>query len=179
MRVGRKSAFRLQFAAEVLELGAAQTALEERARVDAGRGMRLYADQVAAVVHAGIAKEMVQADLHHRRGRRIRSDMTADVSAAVISAQDHSHRVPAQDVLDASFDFDVPGIGGLLFERNGVPIRRIQGRVFNDDVLVGEIFLQGAEYGLGSLRAVRIQYVLHGLQPLLHLVIPPGNFGAP
>ena len=55
-----------------------QPAFEERARVDAGRGVALEVDDVAVVVVALALEEVVEADFVERGGRRERRDVAAD-----------------------------------------------------------------------------------------------------
>src|SRR5690606_8947494 len=101
VRVGRQPAAGLQLPAEVPELGAAQPAFEEGARVDAGRRVGLDADEVAAVFRTLVPEEVIEPHLQHRRPGCVGAYMATDAGAAVVTLQYHRHGVPAVDVLDA------------------------------------------------------------------------------
>jgi hypothetical protein len=62
VRIGRQAAARRELAAEALEVLLGQPALEERAGVDAGRGVPLEEDLVAAALVVLAAEEVVEAD---------------------------------------------------------------------------------------------------------------------
>ena len=79
VRVGRQAAARVrQLLAEPVELVLGQAALEERAGVDAGGGVALEVDLVAAAGVVLAAEEVVEAHLGERRDRRVRRDVPAD-----------------------------------------------------------------------------------------------------
>ena len=67
-----------QLAAEVLELLVRQAPFEERARVDAGRGVALEVDDVAVAVVVLAAEEVVEPDFVQRRRRGVGRDVAAD-----------------------------------------------------------------------------------------------------
>jgi hypothetical protein len=67
VRVRRQTAAGLQLAAEVLELLRRQPAFEERAGVNARRGVALEIDDVAVVIVALALEEVVEANLVERR----------------------------------------------------------------------------------------------------------------
>ena len=60
-----------------------QAAEHERARVDAGGGMALEEDEVAAVLVGRRVPEMIEADVVERRRRREARDVAADVGVLV------------------------------------------------------------------------------------------------
>src|SRR5690606_33651168 len=68
MRIGRY-ALAVHFATEVEELFLRQPAFEEGARIDAGRGVALEVDQIAAVPFMRRMPEMVEADAEQRAHR--------------------------------------------------------------------------------------------------------------
>ncbi len=179
MGIRGQAAALLQLAAVVIELRLGQAAFEVGARVDAGRGVRLDADEIAAVVVGLVAEEVVEADLHHRGGRSVGADVAADAGAAVVGSQHHRHGIPAQDVLDAGLEVDVARIGRLLLQRDRVAVGGIECRALDDDVLVREVFLHGPEDRLRALRPLRVQQRLHGLEPLLQFDVMGDGFGAP
>ena len=68
---------------EVVELLVGQATEQVRARVDAGGGMALHEDEVAAVLVGGRVPEMVEADVVQRRGGGEARDVPADVRVLV------------------------------------------------------------------------------------------------
>ena len=72
--------------AEAVELVVAEAALEERAGVDAGGGVALEEDLVAAAGVVLAAEEVVEADLVERGARRVGRDVAADADAGALRA---------------------------------------------------------------------------------------------
>jgi hypothetical protein len=110
----------------VIELVLGQAALEERPRVDPGRGVALVEDLVAAA--AGLtetvlaAEEVVEADLVERRAARVRRQVPAEAAELVVAAQDHRHGVPADDPADAELELLVAREEGLLLRADRVDV---------------------------------------------------------
>ncbi len=129
--------------------------------------MSLDTDQVTAVVGAFLSEKMIEPDFHHGGRRRISADVSADAGAAVIASQDHGHGVPAQDILDALFHFDIARVGRLLVERHRVSIRRIQRGIADNDICIDEEIPHGFEHRLGPIRAIGLQQRIHRFQPFL------------
>jgi hypothetical protein len=100
--------------AEMVELLFGDAALEERARVDAGRRVALEVDQIAAEVRGRRAKEMIEADVVEGRGRGEARDVPAQRGVDPIRLDHHRHRVPANDRPDATLDRGVPGAARLV-----------------------------------------------------------------
>ena len=98
-----------------------EPAQHERARIDAGRGVALHEDQVAAVVLRRRVPEMVEADVVERRRRRVARDVAADVGV-LVRAQHHRHRVPAGVVADPLLDRRSRRAAGLQVDRDGVDV---------------------------------------------------------
>ena len=74
-----------------------EPALEEGAGVDAGGGVALDVDLVAAAGVVLAAEEVVEADLVERRGGRVRRDVAADLDAGALGAVHHDRGVPADE----------------------------------------------------------------------------------
>src|SRR5690348_5323918 len=72
VRVRRQALAAHDLAAEVIELRLAEPALEERARVHAGRGVALIEDLVARLAVVLAAEEVVEPDLVEARRGRVR-----------------------------------------------------------------------------------------------------------
>ena len=116
-----------QLAAEVLELLPADSPFEERAGVDARRGVPLEVDDVGLLRVGAAAEEVVEAHLVQRRGGGVRRDVAADPVAQLVGAHDHRERVPADEALDPPFELLVPGKRGLLADGDRVRVRRVRG----------------------------------------------------
>ena len=121
VRVGAQ-AVAAGLAPEVVELLDAQPALEERARVDPGRGVTLVEDLVAAAALVLALEEVVEADLVQGRRRGVRGEVTADAGELVVGAQDHRHRVPADQPPDAALHLLVAGERRFLLRADGVDV---------------------------------------------------------
>ncbi len=114
------------FLPEVVEVLLREPALEERARVDAGRRVALEVDEVAAVLRRRRAPEMIEADLVERGRRRVARDVAAVLRALAIRVHDHRERVPADVRLDAPLDRPIARVVGLLADRDRVQVRRVR-----------------------------------------------------
>jgi len=84
-------------------------AFQKRAGVDAGCCVALKIDRVTLKLGSARAEEMVEADLVERGGAGVGGDVAADVVLDAIGAHDHSEGVPANEALDAAFEFLVAG----------------------------------------------------------------------
>ena len=118
----RAQAVATGLAPEVVELLDAQPALEERAGVDARCGVALVEDLVAAAALVLAPEEVVEADLVQGRRRGVRGEVTADARELVVGAQDHRHRVPADQPPDAALHLLVAGERRLLLRADGVDV---------------------------------------------------------
>src|SRR3546814_20077433 len=83
------------FRSEVVELGFGDAAFHERTRIDARRAVALDVEQVAGVLVARRAPEMVEADVVKRGRRAEGGDVAAQVAGLAVGAHHHGHRVPA------------------------------------------------------------------------------------
>ena len=89
---------------EAAQLVLAEAALEERARVEAGRAVALHEHEVAAVVLRRRVPEVVEADLVQRRRRLVARDVPAQLGGLLVGLQHRRHRVPADQRADAPLD---------------------------------------------------------------------------
>ena len=115
----------LALPSEVVELVLAQTPLEEGPRVDPWRGVALLEDLVSGRAIVLAKEEVVEADLVQARRAGIRREVTADPRVAVVRAQDHRDRVPADDASDAQLHRLVAREGGLLFRADRIDVARL------------------------------------------------------
>src|SRR6185312_15147433 len=90
VRVGRQAAAGVaDLLAEPVELLLGEAALEVGAGVDAGGGVALEPDLVAAAGVVLAAEEVVEADLVERGGRRVAGDVAADGDPRTLRAVHH------------------------------------------------------------------------------------------
>ena len=122
MRVRRQASARLQLPAEILQLLGGQTTLEERACVDAGRGMPLEIDDVGLAVLALAAEEVIEPHFVQRGGGGVGGDVSANPVRQAVRAHHHGHRVPADQALDPAFDLLAPGQRRLVLRAQGVDV---------------------------------------------------------
>ena len=111
--------------AEAPELVLAQSALQERARVEAGRTVALDEDEVAAVLRGGRVPEVVEADLVERRRRLVAGDVPAELGGLLVGLQHRRHRVPADERAQAPLDRLVARVLRLLVDGDRVDVRRL------------------------------------------------------
>ncbi len=112
------------FLTEVGELLLADPALDEGAGVDAGRGVALEIDQVAASVAFRCPEKMVEADFIQGGGRLIAGDVAAHAGRFFVGAHHASDSVPADQGLDPALQGGIARMLFLKVNRDGVHIRR-------------------------------------------------------
>src|SRR5690606_1157798 len=117
----------VDFAAEVQQLLFGDAAFEVGARVDAGRGVALDVQQVAAVVFGRGVPEVVEAGAQHRRQRGERGDVAAQVAVGAVGLDHHRHRVPAHPRAQALFVFEVARAVHVQVGRDGVDVSGVAG----------------------------------------------------
>ena len=129
----------------MVELILGEAALEERAGVDAGRGVTLEEHLVAEAAVGLAAEEVVEADLVERGRRRVRGEVTAETVEAVVRAVDHRHRVPADERADAALDVLVAGEPRLLLGRDRVDVVGLHHQRDADALVAGPFHEAGEE----------------------------------
>ena len=107
-----------------LEVLFGQPAQQERPGVDARRGVALEKDLVGRLAALLAVEEVVERHFVERGGRGKGRDVPADAVALLVRADDHRHRVPADDALDAALDVAVAGIVGLFVGGDRVDVGR-------------------------------------------------------
>src|SRR6185437_7842882 len=156
MRIRRQSAAVLQFPAKIVQLRFAQPALKESARVKAGRGVPLEIHQIRPLVVVRPLEEVVETDFIEGGRRGKGGDVSADAVGFLVGVNDHSHRVPANQAFDASFQFAVAGKERLARERDGVDVGSVGGEGDFDAAANGLVF-KLAEQKLSALFAAGLQ----------------------
>ena len=110
--------------AEVAHLLLGDAPLEERPRVDAGAGVTLHEDQVAAVAVRRRVPEVVEAGLVEDRGRLVARDVAAELGGGLVRVEDRRDRVPAHDAAYSPLERLVDGMSRLVLGRDRVQVRR-------------------------------------------------------
>ncbi len=165
MRIGGQ-ALAVHFAAEVVQLLFADAAFEEGAGVDAGRGVALEVDQVAAVLFGRCLEEVVEADVVQRRAGGEGGDVTAEVRVRQVGAHDHGQRIPAYQRANAAFHEQVAGHACFVGDGNGVAIRRGDGVGQLGAAACGQFAHPGHQV-VSAFFTLAVEDGLEGVQPFL------------
>ena len=124
------------------------------AGVDAGGGVALDVELVAAAGVVLAAEEVVVADLVEARGRGVRRDVAADLEALAVGRGDHHRGVPADQPADLPLHLLVAGEPRLALGRDGVDeVGAAQGR--DADLLLAGPLEQPQHDVAGTLATVR------------------------
>src|SRR5687768_9894930 len=99
----RRQTLAAQFHAEVVELALFEAVLEERARVDAGRGVPLEEDLITRLTVGLASEEVIEPDLDQAGRRRIGGKVTANALRTHVGPCDHHCRVPTDESAEAAF----------------------------------------------------------------------------
>ena len=168
MRIGGQPAGTPEVPAEILQGLLVDPAFEERPGVDARRGVPLEVHLVAQEAVAPAVKEMVEAHLEQGCGGRVRGDVAANPVVFPVSSHHHRHGVPADDALDAAFDFAVARVRVLLVHGNRVDVGCI-GAEGDDDLRTVRPLFDLLEQEAHPVRPVVFQGVVERLDPVLRL----------
>ena len=128
VRIGGETTLIAEFPPEVGQIVFIEPSFEKGAGVDTGRGMPLKVDQIAGMVVAGGAEEVVEAHLVERRGRGVGGDVPTDAVFALVGAHNHGHGVVADQTADALFQLQIAGVGGLFGQSNRVDVGGVGGK---------------------------------------------------
>ena len=158
----------LALPSEVVELVLAQTPLEEGPRVDPWRGVALIEDLVAGRAIVLAEEEVVEADLVQARRAGVRREVTADPRVAVVGAQDHRDRVPADDASDAQLHRLVAREGGLLFRADRIDVARL-GQRRQPDLELTRALEELVDEEPGASLALLLDHLVERRHPVLGL----------
>ena len=168
VRIGRE-ARAAGFLAEAVQPLLREPAFEERARIDAGRGVALDVDQVGAFRMRGAFPEVVEADVVERGRGGERRDVAAELAALAIRLHHHRERIPAHERADAVLE---PGLAG--HRRLLTHVDRVQ---VCGGCLVREVCTRAARFVdqaldqvVAAFDPVRTQHRVECIQPLLGFV---------
>src|SRR5207247_305836 len=115
------------------------------------------------------AEEGVEADLVKARGRRVRGEVPADALVAVVRADHHGHRVPADHPPDPQLHLLIPGEVRLLLGGDRVYVPGLRERR-DPNVQHPGALEQLVEDETGAVRARLLHESVEALDPLLGLV---------
>ncbi len=155
---------------EAVQLLRAEPVEHVRARVDAGGGVALEEDLVAAVALVLAAEEVVEADVVQRGGGGEGGDVAADADARALRARDHDGRVPAGRVQDLALDLLVAREERLALGGDRVDVVRAAHLGHGHAPLAGALDQTQHEIA-GPLPAALVDGGVQGVEPL------PGLFG--
>ena len=155
--------------AESIHLIRRQATLQERAGVDAGGGVALDEDLVAAAGMGLTPEEMVEADLVERGRGGVGGDVPADAHTRALRAVHHDCGVPPDPPPVAALDLLVTGEPGLQLGRDGVDIVGGGQRGDGNPLLAGP-FEQSQHQIAGPGRPGAGQQGVEGFQPFGGLI---------
>ncbi len=154
--------------AETVELILGQAPLEEGARVDAGGGVPLDEDLVAAVRVVEAPEEVVEPDLVEGGRRRVGGDVAADADAGALRAVHRDGRVPADPAAIAALELLIARELGLVLRSDGVDV--VGDRHLRHVQLQLVRLVQQAQHDLAATAgALRVDQLLQRLRPLTGL----------
>ena len=163
MRVGGKPPA-VDLLAEVHELVLRQPALEESAGIDAGRGMTLHVDEIAAMRVRRGAPEVHEAGVVERGGGLEARDMAAELGGFLVRLEHDGEGVPADRGADAVLDGAVARMGRLPLDRDRVEIggvRRIRDRRAPAPCTFHDLF----EEKVKAFRTADLQHAFDRIEP--------------
>ena len=162
---------------EPVELLLVEPSLEEGAGVDAGGGVALDVDLVAAARGVLAAEEVVEPDLVEAGRGLVGGDVAADLEALAVGAGDHDRGVPADERPDPALGLLVAGEPGLALRRDAVDVVGAAQRGDAHLGLAGP--LEQAQHDVpGPVAAAFLQQGVEGRQPVLGLVgVDVGQLG--
>ncbi len=159
----------LHLLAEAEQLLLVESALEDGTRVDAGGGVALDEDLVAATGVVLATEEVVEPDLVEARCRLVRRDVAADLEARPVRVGDHHRGVPADEGADPALDVLVAREPRLALWRDGVDVVGAAQRGDADVELAG-LLQQPQHHVAGPLAAALVDQLVERLQPVRGLV---------
>ena len=165
VRIGRQ-AVAVDLLAEVEQLLLGQAAFQEGAGVDAGRGVALDVDQIAAVLVGGGVPEVLEAGVVQGRRRLEAGDVAAQLRRFLVGAQHDGQRVPADQRADLVLDRAVAGMAGLAVGRDRVEVGRGAG-IRHRRTLAAGFGEQLVQEEVRPVRAFELQHGSKSFPPLL------------
>ena len=165
MRIRRQAAALGQLLPEVLQLLFGEAAFEVGAGVDAGRGVALEVNLVAAAGGVAALEKVVLTHLVDTGRRREGGNVAAEGAVLEVGLDHHGHGVPADQTLDTPLQVAVARLGRLAFGGNSVDVGRVGGeRQF--DARADRLVLQLSEKVAGPVGAFGLKDRVERVEPL-------------
>ena len=168
--IGTETTPGLELTTEVFQVGFAEPAFQEGAGVNPRCRMGLGHDNIAAIVLATSAEAVLKTHFKHGCRRGVGGDMPTDTATLIRRLQHHRHGVPADNVLDALFQFNIAGVDGLLRGRNGIDVGRVEGGLAQWNAPGQHMILQGTQNIPHTALAVFTVNVIEGFNPFLTII---------
>lgn len=165
MGIRRQPGFGLQLPPKIFQILLGDAALQVRPRIDTGSSVTLEVNDVAGVFGGFGPEKMVKTDFIQGCAGGIRGNMPAQAGIAAIGPYDHRHGIPANDALDAAFDFAAAGKYRLALNGNGIDVGGIGGVVELDPLLLG-MGLKASQQPSHAVRTLILINVVKRLEPL-------------
>ncbi len=165
VRIARQ-ALSVHFLAEVEHLIFAQAAFEEGAGVDAGGGMALIVDQVAAVLFRWGLEEVVETDVIKRRAGSEGGDVPTQIRILKVGAHHHRQCVPADQGANAALHEQVARHLGFTGNGDGVAVRRGDAVGQGGAATCGQFTHPGHQV-VSAVFTLAVEDGLEGVQPFL------------
>ena len=155
------------------ELCFAQAPFQKRARVDAGRRVRLEIDEIPAGCADFLpgrpgAEEMVEADLEQVGCRGVAGYVAAQLGISAVGAHHHRQRIPAHDRGQALLELEIAGKLRLVREADAVAVRRVEYR-WQLHAALARMIEQPAQQISRALAAFGLDHGVKRLQPFARL----------
>ena len=167
----------LDLLAEAPELLGGEALHQVGAGVDAGCGVALDVELVAAAGVVLAAEEVVVADLVEAGGRGVRRDVAADLEALAVGGGDHDGGVPPDQAAYLTLHLLVAGEPRLALRRDGVDVVGAAQRR-DADLLLPRALEQLQHHVAGPLAAALVDHRVERLDPFLGLVgVDVGELG--
>ena len=128
VRIRRQAPARMAFVPEIFQVLDGEPSFEKGPGVVAGGRVALEVDLVAAALGIRAAEEMMEADFIQGGNGCKGGDVAADARFHPVGPDHHGHGIPADDALDAPFDFPAARVDRLPVRRDGVDVGGVGGK---------------------------------------------------
>ena len=172
MRIGGEPTAFSKLTTKVREALGWQAPFEECTGVDTRCRVGLNMQLVRSTAPLTATEIVVEPDFEERSRGQIGRYVAADARAGIVRLQHHGRGVPAHEVLDARFQFNVAGVSRLGLHGDGVDVRGVERRLRNNKAAAGSVLLERPEQITRAALAARLVQRIEGVEPLLELISP-------
>ena len=166
MRIAGKTNAGWQFTSEVHQLIFADATFQKRARIHPGRCMPLEVNHVAGVICVASMEEVILSHFVKSRRRRERRNVATDAVVILVGSHHHRHRIPADDVLDATFHLPIARELHLIGVVNRVDVRSVRSERKFDSASIRAL-LETDQQGFQLIFTVSMKNIFQRLVPLI------------